>query len=132
MPLTDEEFLDHCKEILDVFNYRYFDGILKFEVGMYPRDYKRRLASCCGRLDGTSLVKMTPITKLMSHYELEETLVHELLHVAQFHFKLRAEHGPKFKELARKFGIPINSAMSCASGEVRSMVQLKTGAPPKR
>ena len=128
MPLSDEDLLEFAKTYANVLNIKYFDGNLKCEFAIHTREVKRWYMQINPDVRPV-LIYINPIMCFASNYELEEVITHELIHFAQLALGLKADHGPTFRQLSRKFGIPIEASMSCVSARVRTLRQMKIGGP---
>lgn len=136
--LTREDLADFGQTQADFLNVRYFDGILKYTITVAPKENRKWFARCCGAKSqhntlgtGAIEIQLNPVLCFAYIAELEEIIAHELIHVVQLDLKVKPGHGPDFRQLARRFGIPVESSMACASANVRTSLEMHTGAPPR-
>jgi predicted SprT family Zn-dependent metalloprotease len=128
MPLS----VDHLQEFVETtaafLNMRYFDGSLTFKVEVHKRSVDKWYAKFFFNRD---TIVFNPSMCHATIAEMEEVIAHELLHVAQKALGLKMGHGPSFRQVAKQFGIPVESSYTCASSNVRTPRQMRTGEKPR-
>lgn len=120
--LTKVDFLEYVKTNADFMNFRYFDSQLQFSIELHRRisiSWYAKFISARG------VILYNPIMLGAKLSEIEEITTHELIHVAQLAFGERIGHGPSFRKIAVRHGIPVESSQSCASFNVRPIREMR-------
>ena len=129
MALTEEHLLDLCTTYCDIFNLRYFDGVLQYKLGMYRQFSAKRYASFDPKTD---MIELNPALCHATIGEIEDILTHELIHVAQKCLKEKVDHGPSFRRIAKDFSLPKHTSRRCADAAVRTPKQMRANVEAKK
>lgn len=128
MALEPHELVEFVHTTAEFLNVRYFDGALTIKIEVANRSSNKWYARY---MHISRKIVLNPALGHATIPEIEEIIVHEMIHVAQHVLGVEIGHGKSMRDIAKKFGIPVNSARRCTSNAVRTPLQMRVGHKPK-